>query len=249
MRIAVIGDVHANLPALTAVMKDVAGSGASATYCVGDIVGRGPHPNEVVNLMRGLEIECVQGNWDEAVAMDRDSNGAAWESREMERAGLASMRWTASILTDENKAWLRQIPIHGRAAVEGRRSVAFFHASMVRQNEYLWSDRPSRFFARIASEEGDDIFCFGHTHEAHHRPVGQAHLVWCGSVGCPPPGQSTANYALVTIGGGDVVVDFPTVRYDLASVLRDMTSLGMPHELLTEPPARHALPLHTSLLA
>jgi hypothetical protein len=83
----------------------------------------------------------------------------------------------------------------------------------------------------------------------HHRAVGQAQLVWCGSVGCPPPGQATANYALITIGGGDVVVDFPTVRYDLASVLRDMASLGMPHELLTEAPARHALPLHTSLSA
>ena len=248
MRIAVIGDVHANLPALTAVMEHVSRKGVDATYCVGDVVGRGPHPNEVVNLMRGLEMDCVQGNWDEAVAMDRDSTGAGWENLEQERAGLASMRWTASTLTDENKAWLRQVPVHGRAVLEGR-SVAFFHASMVRQTEYLWSDRPSRFFSRIASEMGDDIFCFGHTHEAHHRALGQAHLVWCGSVGCPPPGQTTANYALISIGDGDVVVDFPTVRYDLASVLRDMASLGMPHELLTQPPTRHAIPLHTSLSA
>lgn len=248
MRIAVIGDIHANLPALTAVMGEISRAGVGATYCVGDVVGRGPHPNEVVSLVRGLEIDCVQGNWDEAVAMDRDSNGAAWDSLEAERAGLASMRWTASTLTDENKAWLRRVPVHGRAVVEGR-SVAFFHASMVRQTEYLWSDRPSRFFSRIASEEGDDIFCFGHTHEAHHRAVGQAHLVSCGSVGCPPPGQSTANYALISIDDGEVVVDFPTVRYDLPSVLRDMTSLGLPHELLTEPPTRHAVPLHTSLSA
>src|SRR3990170_5233923 len=154
MRIAVIGDVHANLPALTAVIEDVSRAGASATYCVGDIVGRGPHPNEVVEVMRRLEIPSVQGNWDEAVAMDRDSTGAAWETLEAEAAGGASMRWTADTLTDENKAWLRQVPVRGRVVIDGR-SVAFFHGSHVRQTEYLWSDRPSRFYSRIASEECD----------------------------------------------------------------------------------------------
>ena len=49
MRIAVIGDIHANLPALRAVIDDVAQIGADAIYCVGDVVGRGPHPNEVVD--------------------------------------------------------------------------------------------------------------------------------------------------------------------------------------------------------
>ncbi|HEX9609817.1 MAG TPA: metallophosphoesterase family protein [Candidatus Limnocylindria bacterium] len=248
MRIAVIGDVHANMPALTAVIEDVSRAGASATYCVGDIVGRGPHPNEVVEVMRRLDIPSVQGNWDEAVAMDRDSTGAAWDSLEAEAAGGASMRWTAEALSDENKAWLRQVPVRGRVVIDGR-SVAFFHGSHVRQTEYLWSDRPSRFYSRLASEEGDDVFCFGHTHEAHHRVVGQAHLVACGSVGCPNPGEATATYALLDIGDGRVVVGFRAVEYDLAWVTRDMTALGLPHELLLEPPPRHALPLHVSLTA
>ena len=248
MRIAVIGDVHANLPALSAVIADVSRVGADATYWVGDIVGRGPHPNEVVTMMRLLEIPGVQGNWDEAVAMDRDSTGAAWESLEGEQAGELSMRWTADALTDEHKAWLRQVPVHGRAVIDGR-SVAFFHGSLVRQTEYLWSDRPSRFFSRIASEEGDDVFCFGHTHEAYHRVVGQAHLVACGSVGCPAPGTAAASYALITFAEGNIAVAFRTVEYDLGSVLRDMTALGLPHELLLVPPPRHALPLHASLSA
>lgn len=248
MRIAVIGDVHANLPALHAVMEDVSRAGAGVTYCVGDIVGRGPHPNEVVDVLRGLEIPSVQGNWDEAVAMDRESTGAAWDSIDAERAGEASMRWTADTLTDVNKAWLRQIPVHGRAAIEGR-SVSFFHGSLVRQTEYLWSDRPSRYFSRIASEEGDDLFCFGHTHETHHRVLGQAHLVACGSVGCPRAGEPTATYALISIGDGKIEVAFRTVEYDLAPVLRDLSALGLPHELILEPPPRHALPLHPSLSA
>lgn len=248
MRIAVIGDIHANLPALTAVVEDASRIGADAIYSVGDIVGRGPHPNEVVEVMRTLEIPTVQGNWDEATAMDRDSTGAAWSSLEAEHAGEVSMRWTADALTESNKAWLRALPVRGRAKIAGR-AVAFFHASPVRQTEYLWSDRPSRFFSRIASDEGEDILCFGHTHETHHQVVGQAHLVACGSVGCPPRESPGATYAVIYVGEPHITVGFRTVEYDVAPVLRDMTAIGLPHELLLQPPPRHALPLHSSLSA
>jgi putative phosphoesterase len=248
VRIAVIGDVHANLPALSAVIEDASRSAADGMYCVGDVVGRGPHPNEVVEVMRLFEIPTVQGNWDEAVSMDRDSTGAAWTSLEAEAAGERSMHWTADTLTEDNKAWLRALPVRARVMIEGR-AVAFFHGSPVRQTEYLWSDRPSRFFARIAAEEGDDVFCFGHTHEAHDQVVGQAHLVSCASVGCGTRNDHRATYAILTFEEGHVGVEFRSVDYDIDGVLRDMTALGMPHELLREPPARHALPLHGALSA
>ena len=248
MRIAVIGDVHANLPALSAVIEDASRAGADGMYCVGDVVGRGPHPNEVVEAIRLFEIPTVQGNWDEAVAMDRDSTGAAWSSLDAEAAGERSMRWTADALSEDNKAWLRALPVRARVIVEGR-AIAFFHGSPIRQTEYLWSDRPSRFFSRIAAEEGDDVFCYGHTHEGQHQVFGQAHLIACASVGCGTRNDHRATYALVTLGGDHVGVDFRSVDYDIAAVLGDMTRLGLPHELLREPPARHALPLHGSLSA
>lgn len=244
MRIAVIGDIHANLPALSAVLEDVARVGADALYCVGDVVGRGPRPNETVNLMRTREIPTVQGNWDEAASMDRETTGAAWSSIGAEQTGEASLRWTADVLTDDNKAWLRALPVRGRATVAGR-AVGFFHGSPIRQTEYLWGDRPSRYFSRIASDEGDDIFCFGHTHETHHRVVGSAHLVACGSVG----GGPAATYAVIYVGEPYISVEFRTVEYDSASVLRDMAAIGLPLELLSEPPPRHALPLHSQLTA
>ena len=81
----------------------------------------------------------------------------------------------------ENRAWLRQLPQTIRTNLDGR-SLFLFHGSPLRANEYLWSERPSRVFARIASDEADDIFAFGHTHEAFHRAVGPAHFVACGSV-------------------------------------------------------------------
>lgn len=248
MRLAVIGDIHANLPALTAVIEDASRIRADAIYCVGDVVGRGPHPNEVVEVMRLFEIPTVQGNWDEAASMDRESTGVAWSSVDAERAGERSLRWTARTLTEDHKAWLRALPPRGQASVEGR-SIAFFHGSPLRQTEYLWADRPSRVFSRIAAEEGDDIFCFGHTHEASHRLIGPAHLVACGSVGCGTPTEATARYAVVYVGEPQIAVGFRTVEYDVASVVRDMNRLDLPIDLLREPPARHPAPLHAAALA
>ena len=238
MRIAVMGDIHANLPALRAVIDDVARIGADALYCVGDVVGRGPHPEEVVEELRRLEIPTVQGNWDEAVGMDREQTGALFATAQAEAAGTASMRWSADRLSEDNKAWLRQLPQTMRVTLAGR-SVFLFHGSPIKQSEYLWAARPSRVFARLASDEADDLFCFGHTHEAFHRVVGQAHVVACGSVGCGTDGDARARYAVVYIGEPDIAVGFRSVDYDHASVVRDMAVAGQPIDLLREPPVAH----------
>ena len=236
MRIAVIGDIHANLPALRATIDDVARIGADAVYCVGDVVGRGPHPNEVVEELRRLAIPTVQGNWDEAVGMDRDQTGSSWASWDAETEGNASMRWTAQVMTEENRAWLRQLPASLRVSLGGR-SACFFHGSPLRANEYLWADRPSRVFARIASDEADDLFCFGHTHEAWHRVVGQAHFVATGSVGCGTEGDARARYAVIYVGEPDIAVGFRSVDYDHVSVVRDMAAIARSTDLLREPPS------------
>lgn len=238
MRIAVMGDIHANLPAFRAVVDDVARIGADALYCVGDVVGRGPHPNEVVEEIRRLEIPTVQGNWDEAIGMDREQTGAAWATADAEGEGNASMRWSAEALTDDNKAWLRQLPRTIRLTLGGR-SIFLFHGSPLKENEYLWASRPSRVLARIASDEADDLFCFGHTHEAFHRVVGHAHFVACGSVGCGTDGDARARYAVMYIGEPDIAVGFRSVDYDHVSVVRDMAAIGRSIDLLREPPAAH----------
>lgn len=235
MRIAIMGDIHANLPALEAVIDDVAHIGAEGLYCVGDVVGRGPHPNEVVDLLRTLDVPSVQGNWDEAVGMDREQTGSNWSSAEAEDEGNASLAWSADQLTEPNKAWLRQLPPTLRLSLAGR-SVFFFHGSPLKANDYLWASRPSRVLARIASDEADDLFCFGHTHETFHRVVGQAHFVACGSVGCGTDGDARARYAVVYIGEPDIAVGFRSVDYDHMRVVRDMAAAGRSIDLLREPP-------------
>lgn len=236
MRIAVLADVHANLPALRAVLDDVAAIGCDAIWCVGDLVGRGPHPNQVVELIRSLEITTVQGNWDEAVGMGREQAGAIWTTPAAEAAGRASLDWTVATMDEDHRAWLRRLPTTLRMSIDGR-SVLLFHGTPLKQTEYLWTDRPSRAFARIASDEGDDLFCFGHTHETVHKLVGQSHFVACGSVGCGA--HARARYAVIYLGQPDLAVGFRSVDYDGTRVAADLAAADLPIDLLKVPPVPH----------
>lgn len=238
MRIALISDLHANLPAVQAVLQDVGDIGCDAIWCAGDVVGRGPHPNEVIQLLRDRQIPTVQGNWDEAVGMGREVTGSIWESPEAEAQGRESLAWTAARLSEDNLSWLRQLPGNLRFEHDGR-SVQLFHGTSLKQNEYLWEDRPSRYFARIASDEGDDLFCFGHTHETFHRVSGQSHFVAGGSVGCGGAGDPNARYAVIYLTESDLVVGFRSIPYDHGSVMADLAAAGLSPDLLTHPPVPH----------
>ncbi len=238
MRVAVIADIHANLPALQAVLDDVAGIGCDAVWCVGDLVGRGPHPNEVVDLVRRLELPTVQGNWDEAIGMGREHAGSIWATPDAEAAGRASLEWSVAAMHEEHRAWLRQLPVTLRLDVDGR-SALLFHGTPLKQNEYLWADRPSRTYARIGSDEGDDLFCFGHTHETVHKLVGQAHFVACGSVG--GGAHARARYAVIYLGHPDLAVGFRSVDYDPTSVAADLAAAGLSIDLLRMSPVPHSL--------
>jgi predicted phosphodiesterase len=238
MRIALITDLHANLPALRAVLDDATAIGCDTVWCAGDVVGRGPHPNEVVDELRQHDIPVVQGNWDEAVGMGREVTGSIWATPSGEQDGYASLAWTISRLSEENMGWLRQLPPTMRLEVEGRTAL-LFHGTPFKANEYLWADRPSRYFSRIASDEGDDLFCFGHTHESYHRVLGPAHFVAAGSVGCGTEGDSRARYAVIYVAESDIVVGFRSVDYDHAAVIRDLSTAGLSPDLLRLPPVPH----------
>ena len=238
MRIAVLADLHANLPALRAVLDDVLALGCDTMWCVGDVVGRGPHPGEVIDEMRALAVPTIQGNWDDAVALHREQPGVAWPDTEAEAAGQYSLDWTIKHLSEGQRSWLRQLPASDRFALDDR-SVLLFHGSPTRQNEYLWNDRPSRVFARVVSDQGDDLLCFGNTHEAFHRVVGKSHFVAAGSVGCGAPDDPRARYGVIDLAGADVMVNFRSVAYDYLTVEAEMRRAGLDPLLLRTPPSQH----------
>ena len=102
MRTLVISDIHANLTALRAVLENAAPF--DRVWCLGDIVGYGPDPNECIETIRDLlELQCVKGNHDAAILGEIDVRSFNYEARE-------SLEWLATVLSPENKDWLAELP-------------------------------------------------------------------------------------------------------------------------------------------
>ena len=88
MRLAVFSDIHGNLPALEAVLGNIGQRQVDAVYCLGDLVGYAPFPNEVTNRIRGEAIPTIMGNYDDGVGFERGV--AARTARRANASGVSS---------------------------------------------------------------------------------------------------------------------------------------------------------------
>src|SRR5687768_6349586 len=110
MRLALISDIHANRPALDAVMGDIAKRGFHATHHLGDLVGYAPWPNEVVAMLSDARIAGVSGNYDSTVATDYKHCGCKYEDPRQEELSHVSYSWTRGHVTAETKRYLGELP-------------------------------------------------------------------------------------------------------------------------------------------
>ncbi len=213
MKLAVISDIHANLHALQAVWDDVQAQAPDAVYCLGDLVGYGAYPNEVIQFIREHKIPTLMGNYDEGVGFDMNDCGCVYKQPAQEARGHQSLLWTREVTTDENKAYLRSLPMQVR--MEGKRPrVLMVHGSPRRINEYLYEDRPRATFERLARVVGAEVLLFGHTHLPYEKTIAGVQFVNSGSVGKPKDGDPRAGYVLLRLGRKPRV-EFRRIEYDV----------------------------------
>lgn len=103
MKIAVISCIHGNIKALNAVLRDIDQNTCDQIYCLGDLVGYGPYPNEVVETISALEIPTVQGCWDEDIVEGLNACECSYPSLLAERRGHIAHEWTNQQITPENR--------------------------------------------------------------------------------------------------------------------------------------------------
>lgn len=228
MRLAVFSDVHGNLPALQAVLDDVRRKRPDWVVCAGDLVGYGPFPNEVIELIREERILTVTGNYDDGVGHDRPDCGCAYRTEQARENGQKSLEWTKAHTTPENKAFLKSMPLSISLSFEGLRALVV-HGSPRRMNEYLYEDRPEVTVRRILDAAKADVLIMGHTHIPYHRMFGDKHLVNVGSVGKPKHGQPTAVYAVLSLTDR-VTVSLNEVPYDVEATAQAVEAAGLPGE-------------------
>jgi putative phosphoesterase len=229
-RVAVITDIHANLPALEASLQAIDAIGVDAVDCGGDLVGYGPHPNEVCQLIEERAIPTIYGNYDYAIGRDLEDCGCAYVTRHDRELGQRSVDWTLAHTEQRSKDFMRGLPFDLRFEL-GEQRVRLVHGSPRKVNEYLFEDKPARTFERIAAGADCDVLVFGHTHKPWIHEYGGVLFVNCGSIGKPKDGDPRAAFALLELDGrGSVSASIQRVPYDAESVAGEVVKVGLPSE-------------------
>jgi diadenosine tetraphosphatase ApaH/serine/threonine PP2A family protein phosphatase len=231
MRTLIISDIHANLTALEAVLADAAPF--ESTWCLGDLVGYGPNPNECVERIASLpNLQCVLGNHDAAAVGIIEVDAFNPEARK-------TVLWAQDKLTPSNQDYLKHLP--ERVNLE---HITLVHGSPFRPIwEYLLDTRA----ATINFEFFDTPYCFvGHTHlpVLYHLPdttnaaqlrvpekisqmtLAPRSILNPGSVGQPRDRDPRAAYAILDLE--DYTWEWHRVEYDIESVQEQMHLEDLP---------------------
>ena len=240
MRYLILSDIHANLTALDASLAAAKGRWEKAV-CLGDVVGYGPDPNEVIDRIRSIEATTIRGNHDKA------GSGLA-DADDFNPVARSVALWTREQLNPANREWLVKLPI-GPVAVNG---FSIVHGAAKDEDEYVFA--PAQALDSLL-EATTPVTFFGHTHlqggftfrdgqveVLHFKPTDELHftsmavvagttyLLNPGSVGQPRDGDIRAAFAIADIE--HKAVEFWRVPYDIEAVQKRMAHAGLPEPLI-----------------
>jgi putative phosphoesterase len=229
MRVAVITDIHGNLTALEASLAAIDAIGVDALYCGGDLVGYGPHPNEVCALVQERAIPTIYGNYDYAIGRGLDDCGCAYVTAHDRELGQRSVEWTLAHTEEPARAYMRGLPFDLRFDMDGHR-VRLVHGSPRKVNEYLFEEKPASLYERLAASSECEVLVFGHTHKPWNHEYGGVLFVNCGSVGKPKDGDPRCAFAILESDADGVEASIERVPYDAEAVAREVAASGLPSE-------------------
>jgi predicted phosphodiesterase len=238
MRYALLSDIHANLPALEAVLADIDGRrDVDAVYHLGDLVGYAPWPNETVELIRSRGIAGVAGNYDSTVGTDYAHCGCRYAEPRQEELSHLSYGWTRANVTPETKRTLAslsfRLDLRPRGGHTAKPTLLLVHGTPTLNTLYWTEDRPDSFclqMARIAGARGGDVIAFGHTHVPWQRSLEGVLFVNTGSVGRPKDGDWRAGYVFVDMGSEPPSAELVRVEYDLERAADAIRRSELPNE-------------------
>jgi predicted phosphodiesterase len=240
MRYLILSDIHANVTALDAALAAAKGKWEKAV-CLGDVVGYGPDPNEVIDRVRSLPAIAIRGNHDKA------GSGLA-DAEDFNPVARAVALWTRAQLTPDNKDWLEKLPV-GPVTLDG---FSIVHGAARDEDEYVFA--PAQALDSLL-EAPSPVTFFGHTHlqggftlhddvvgALHFKPAGDnpfstlniesgtTYLLNPGSIGQPRDGDTRAAFAIADLANHSV--EFWRVPYDIEAVQKRMGAGGLPEPLI-----------------
>ncbi|MAQ93623.1 MAG: YfcE family phosphodiesterase [Rhodothermaceae bacterium] len=224
MLVAVLSDIHANLPALRTALQLAEARGADALVNLGDVVGYGPSPSECLEIVRTEFAVNILGNHDAAVAGSDDEA--------LPRDGRAAVDLHRAMLSDDQRVWLRDLPLVAEAF-----DSTFVHAAPFKPEK--WPRLESMRDTQIQFDAFDTPICFiGHSHRqaivadtlgVFRVREGHRYLVNVGSVGQPRDRDPRLGFALFDTEA--FTVELLREHYDRAQTVAEIAKVGLPKAL------------------
>lgn len=241
MRFLILSDIHANLTALEAALATAEGRWDKAV-CLGDVVGYGPDPNEVIDRIRAISAMTIRGNHDKVAC-------GLTSADDFNPIARAAILWTRQQLRPENREYIEKLPI-GPASADGfslvhgalRDEDAYVVAPAQALDSLLEAPSPVTFFGHTHLQGGFSLGADNEVHALRFKPAdgepfakleikkGITYLLNPGSIGQPRDGDPRAAFAIGDLSRGEV--EFWRVPYDVESVQQRMEKAGLPESLV-----------------
>jgi len=231
-RLAFLSDVHGNLAALEATLREIERAKPDRIAVAGDHVFNGPEPRAVIERLRRLEehgAAVIQGNTDVAVA-DFDFAAAFPWMPEVPESFRAAAEWAHEQLDDDELDWLRRLPAERRLELDDT-LVLVCHASPGSQTAGFNADLDNAVVVEMAGRTDARVICCGHTHVPEVRDLGWKMIANDGSCGYVFDGDPSATWAIVEVLGDDVRAAIQRTAYDAGSAADAISRRGLPGDV------------------
>lgn len=225
MRVALMADVHANLPALEAVLAHARQEGAEAIWNLGDTVGYGAFPEEVVQSVRKNNVLSTLGKYDRQVVRFKKRKEKWHRSKGYEE--YLALEWAYDQLSGKSRKYLAFLSREVRIQVGGRR-LLLTHGSPGAEEGALSPDTPEKQLAKLAHEARADVILCGHSHQSFARCVEDVWFINPGSAGLPADGDPRAAYTLLELSLDDLQVFPQRLEYDVERLVAELHRHKLP---------------------
>lgn len=225
MKIALIGDVHANLHALEAVLEHAHKRDVEAIWNVGDLVGYGAFPDAVVRRLQQEGAVNVIGNYDLKV-LGYPDHKKKWRQKKP-REKRTSVRWAYNNLSRKSRKHLGRFPRDVRTRMK-KHSILLTHASPAAIDESLRPGTSSRRLRKLARKAKADLVVVGHSHRPFVRQEKGVRFINTGSVGRPIDGDPRASYAILTLKKKHFKVKHYRLNYSVKKAVAAIRRADLP---------------------
>lgn len=227
MKYGIITDIHNNVTALRAVLKQLDRMNCDRIICCGDIIGIGPDPEETVQeMIRIPGLISVRGNHENYLL-----EGMPTECPNEENMSFGEMehhRWEHRLLSEGSVAFLRSLPKRIDFISEGL-GISVMHSCIDRNGHYSGSVKnPSENdLSAMFAEVNSDIILYGHDH-TRNICRGDKLYINVGSLGCPSKEHTIARAGVLDVENGKAEITLIDVTYDVGEVIRRIDALKYP---------------------